>query len=327
MKDVFKLLLEGKRLNSNESQLIMNGILDEKFNKSEIAALLTTFINRPIELQELEGFRSALLNSVEKINFGELETIDLCGTGGDGKNTFNISTISSFIVAASGAKVTKHGNNGITGKLGSSSIMNALGYIFRHEENRLQEELDRANITFFHSPLFYYGLELVHEVRRELGIKTFFNLLGPLINPCRPTYQLTGVNTYNDFYLYRNILNNTTSNYRVTMSHDKCNEISLCSNFTIGFKGGQTIYEPEELGLMRTTPEDLVAGNTLSDNVNLFKTILSGNGTKAQTDIISVNAGLGIGLYHNCSFKDGIKEAKDLLLGGKGIEVLNKLIK
>ena len=327
MKALFKSLLEGKILTTNESEIIMNQILNDEFNHSEIAALLTIFIHRPIQYQELDGFRIALLNSIEKIKFNEFETIDLCGTGGDGKNTFNISTISSFVVAASGAKVTKHGNYGISGNMGSSTIMQLLGYTFRHEEERLNEELNKNNITFLHSPLFYNGLELVHNVRRELGMKTFFNLLGPLINPSTPTYQLTGVNTYDDFYCYVNILKNTTSDFRITISDDGCNEISLTSGFKIGINGAVMTYTPEELGLSRTTENDLKGGNNTVESISLFKNILSGNGTNAQTDIISVNAGLGISLYHNCSFKDGIREAKDLLVGGKGIEVLNKIIK
>ena len=217
MKNILSELLNGKRLSFNEAKETLLKIGRGEVNNSVISSFLTVYMMRGIEAQELEGFRSAMLSLCNPVDFSDIETIDMCGTGGDGKNTFNVSTTSSFVVAASGIKVAKHGNYGVSSGVGSSNVIEHLGYEFKSDVDLLKNEIESAGITFLHAPLFHPAMRFVGPIRKELGLKTFFNMIGPLVNPSEPTFQLTGVYAPDILPLYDHVLKN---NFLIMNLHD-----------------------------------------------------------------------------------------------------------
>ncbi|MEO0334488.1 MAG: anthranilate phosphoribosyltransferase, partial [Bacteroidota bacterium] len=193
MKNILNTLVEYKSLDKQAAKEILVRLAQGEFNQSQMAAFLTVFLMRSITVEELEGFQEAMLELCVPLNIAEYDAIDLCGTGGDGKNTFNISTTASFVVAGAGQNVAKHGNNGVSSVCGSSNLLAHFGYEFTNDANKLKQSLDQAGICFLHAPLFHPAMKNVAPVRRELGMKTFFNMLGPMVNPSFPKKQLVGV--------------------------------------------------------------------------------------------------------------------------------------
>ncbi|MCX6182386.1 MAG: anthranilate phosphoribosyltransferase, partial [Bacteroidetes bacterium] len=256
----------------------------------------------------------------------DFETIDLCGTGGDGKNTFNVSTISSFVCAAAGVKVSKHGNYGVSSSVGSSNVIESLGYKFSTNQDQLKKELDQAGITFLHAPLFHPAMKHVAPVRKELGMKTFFNLLGPMVNPSRPQKQVVGVYSEKHVPLYAAVLDKFIDEYAVVHSIDGYDEISLTGKFIVQTKKGEKKYAPKDLGLSTTLQSEIHGGDTLEQATSILHSIISGKGTKAQNEVIAANAGLAISIAKNISYENGIAEAKEIIQSGKAAEVLKKLL-
>lgn len=326
MKNVLTELLAGKRLSFEEAKAALLQIGKGEVNTSTISSFLTVFMMRGIEGQELEGFRAAMLDLCNPIDFSGLETIDMCGTGGDGKNTFNVSTTSSFIVAASGVKVAKHGNYGVSSGVGSSNVIEHLGYEFKGEESVLKNEINSAGITFFHAPLFHPAMRFVGPVRKELGLKTFFNMIGPLVNPSKPTYQLTGVYSPEILPLYDHVLKNNLERYAIVHAVDVYDEVSLTCDFHLYSHNGIQKFSPADLGLSVLQPEDIGGGDTVEEAAVILQNVLSGEGTKAQSEVVAANAGLAIHVAKDVSLKQGVEEALDIIHSGKGIEVLNQLI-
>src|SRR4051812_45334406 len=220
MKKILSHLFENKSFTREEAHRILISIARGEYNSSQIAAFVTAYGMRNITVQELQGFRDAMLDLCIKLDFSDYELIDLCGTGGDGKDTFNISTLASFIVAGAGYKVAKHGNYGVSSGCGSSNVMEYLGYQFTNDESKLNSSLDKAGICFLHAPLFHPAMKNVAPVRRELGVKTFFNMLGPLVNPAKPNNQIVGVYNLELARLYAYLYQKSEVNYTILNALD-----------------------------------------------------------------------------------------------------------
>lgn len=327
MKIILSKLIEQQYLTKAEASEVLVQIANNSYNASQMAAFLTVFMMRPISVEELSGFQEALLDLAVKVDLSEFNTIDLCGTGGDGKNTFNISTLTSFIVAGTGNKVAKHGNYGVSSVSGSSNMLEFLGYKFTNDEAILKRQMERANICFLHAPLFHPAMKAVGPVRKELGVKTFFNMLGPLVNPSRPQNQMVGVFNLEVARIYNYLLQKTTTNYGIVYSLDGYDEIALTSGFKLFSRENEQLITPEELGLKRLNQSDIFGGNTVKEAAEIFSSILNGAGTEAQNNAVLANAAFALKIIdNNKSFETAFEEAKDSLFGLKAKESLHKLV-
>ena len=325
MKAILNKLFEQQRLTKEEAKSILIEIADEKFNNSQIASFLTVFLMRPISVSELAGFREALLELSVKINLSDFNTIDLCGTGGDGKDTFNISTLTSFIVAGNGNKVAKHGNYSSSSISGSSNMLEYLGYKFTNDEAILKDQVDKANICFLHAPLFHPAMKAVGPTRRELGMKTFFNILGPLVNPSNPQNQMVGVFNLEVARVYNYLLQESSQNYGIVYSLDGYDEISLTSGFKLFTKDNEQVITPESLGLRRLEQSEIFGGNSVEASAKIFVSIIDGNGTEAQNNVVCANAGMAIATALDLSPIEGFEKAKESLQSGKALTALTSL--
>ena len=327
MKAILNKLFEQQQLTKAEAKEVLIQMANEKYNASQMASFLTVYLMRPISVKELAGFREALLELAVKIDLSEFNTIDLCGTGGDGKNTFNISTLTSFIVAGTGNKVAKHGNYGVSSVSGSSNMLEYLGYKFTNNEDELKSQIDKANICFLHAPLFHPAMKAVGPIRKELGVKTFFNMLGPLVNPSNPQNQLVGVFNLEVARIYNYLLQETSKNYGIVFSLDGYDEISLTSNFKLFTKGYEQLISPQDLGLRRLEQSEIFGGDTVKEAAKIFVSIIDGKGTEAQNNAVLANAAYALKTFDtNKSFETAFEEAKDSLLGLKAKESLKKLV-
>jgi len=327
MKAIFNRLFQYQTLNRSEAEQILINIASGQFHGSQIASFLTIFMMRPVTLDELLGFRDALLNMCIRVDLSEFNTIDVCGTGGDGHNTFNISTVSSFLLAGSGEKVAKHGNYGVSSNCGSSNILEYFGYRFSTDQEKLKTELDKAGICFLHAPFFNPALKEVAGIRRELGVKTFFNMLGPMVNPSVPANQLVGVYSNELARLYRYAYELGKTNYSIIHSNDGYDEISLTSPFRVITRNGEQSLTPESVGMQNLLPEELYGGETVEDAAIIFRNILNGKGTKAQNDVVLINSGLALQVLHpDKKLDECMAIIHDTLFSGKGQEAFNKLI-
>jgi len=327
MKTILNKLFAHEHLNAEEAKDILIRIAKNEFNTSQIASFLTVFLMRSLSVNELMGFRDALMELAVKINFSDFNTIDLCGTGGDGKDTFNISTLTSFIVAGAGYKVAKHGNYGVSSTCGSSNMLEYLGYEFTNDETVLKRQLDTSNICFLHAPLFHPAMKTVGPIRRELGIKTFFNVLGPLVNPSQPKNQMVGVFNMEIARLYGYLMQQSSRNYKVVHSFDGYDEISLTSKFNIISNKGTQIFTPEEINCKRLAQSDIFGGDSVESSAKIFKDIIQGNGTEAQNSVVLANTTFAIQtIAPETSLEQAYEKAKDSLLGLKGADCLTKLL-
>ncbi|MDX1829021.1 MAG: anthranilate phosphoribosyltransferase [Lutibacter sp.] len=327
MKTILNKLFEQQRLTKQEAKEVLIQIANEQYNSSQMASFLTVFMMRPISVEELAGFREALLELAVKIDLSEFNTIDLCGTGGDGKNTFNISTLTSFVVAGTGNKVAKHGNYGVSSVSGSSNMLEYLGYKFTNDASILKSQIDKANICFLHAPLFHPAMKAVGPVRKELGLKTFFNMLGPLVNPSNPQNQLVGVFNLEVARIYNYLLQETSKNYGIVYSLDGYDEISLTSAFKLFTKENEELITPEQLGLQILKQSEIFGGDSVAESAKIFVAILDGKGTVAQNNAVLANAAFALKIIdNNKTFESAFEEAKSSLLGLKAKESLKKLI-
>lgn len=327
MKEILQRLTSHLTMEREEARDVLKKIANGDYNNSQVSAFLTVFMMRMITVHELAGFRDALLELCLSIDLSDFETIDLCGTGGDGKNTFNISTLSSFIVAGAGGKVAKHGNYGVSSTCGSSNVMEYLGYKFTNERDKLINQLDKANICFLHAPLFHPAMKTVAPIRRELSVKTFFNMLGPMVNPSFPANQLIGVWSLETARLYNYIYQQTDKNYAIIYSLDGFDEISLTSEFKIISNHEDELLTPEKIGFSRLNQTELTGGKTVEESVKLFIKILQGEGTESQNAVVIVNSGIALNrLYPQKSIFECFEMANDTLKSGKGFNILNKLL-
>lgn len=326
MKHILEKLYRHETFTSEESRKILIDIASGIYNNYQIASFLTTFIMRNITLDELKGFRTALLELAIPINLNEYDPIDLCGTGGDGKNTFNISTLSSFVVAGAGIPVAKHGNYGVSSISGSSNVLEALGIQFETTEEGLKRQMDSANICFLHAPLFHPALKHVAQVRKELGVKTFFNMLGPLVNPSRPKKQLTGVFNLELARLYQYLLDEEGVQFSVVYALDGYDEISLTGEAKVLTNQQQRVLSPKDFGFEIQSPESIYGGDTVEDAARLFISILEGKGTTAQNHAVLANSALAIQTAQpSLDLTSAVALAQDSLFNQKALKQLIQL--
>lgn len=326
MKSILNHLFELKTFSKEESKNILTNIAQGKYNNSQMAAFMTAYCMRNITVEELEGFRDAMLELCLPVNLPSEELIDLCGTGGDGKDTFNISTLASFVVAGAGYKVAKHGNYGVSSGCGSSNVMEYLGYQFTADMDKLRRNIDEANICFLHAPLFHPAMKTVAPIRRELGVKTFFNMLGPLVNPARPHNQIVGVFSLELARVYAYLYQKSSKNYTILHALEGYDEVSLTCDFKTFSKHGEGINTLAELGFERLNPAEIAGGSTVPESADIFISVLLGEATTAQTNVVLCNAALAIQtLNPKKSFADCFYEAEEALLSKKALICFKKL--
>lgn len=326
MKTILNRLINHEQLTKEEAREVLVNISEGKYNTSQIAAFITVYMMRSITVEELAGFRDALLDLCIAVSFDGYNAIDLCGTGGDGKNTFNISTLSSFVAAGAGINVTKHGNYGVSSVSGSSNVMESFGIKFTNDADFLKRCLDEAGICVLHAPLFHPAMKNVGPIRRELGVKTFFNMLGPMVNPAFPENQLVGVFNLELARLYGYLYQDTKKNFTILHSIDGYDEISLTGNTKAIRNNSERMLTAEDFGVHTIKQEDIYGGDTIESSAAIFKKVISGKGTEAQNNVVCANAGMAIATVKNLEPKAGFELAKESLLSGKGLERLNKLI-
>jgi anthranilate phosphoribosyltransferase len=327
MKQILGHLFEYKSFSREEAYEILTKITEGVYNSAQISAFMTAYSMRSIRVAELEGFRQAMYDLCLKVELPGRTLIDLCGTGGDGKNTFNISTIASFIVAGAGYSVAKHGNYGVSSGCGSSNVMEFLGYRFTNDLDQIQRQLDRANICFLHAPLFHPAMKTVAPIRRELGVKTFFNMLGPLTNPANPLYQSVGVFSLELARLYGYLFQKTDKHYTILHALDGYDEISLTGAFKTIDNTGEHFYEVEQLGFEKVQAEEIKGGDTVEEAAAIFMQLLQGQGTPVQQSVVLANAALAIQtLKPFQSFGDCFYEAERSLLGLHALGSFQQLI-
>lgn len=327
MKKILQHLFEHKTLGREQAKEILLNMSRGLYNESEMAAFITVFLMRSIAIEELQGFRDALLELCVKVDLGERQLMDIVGTGGDGKNTFNISTLSCFIVAGAGQPVAKHGNYGASSISGSSNVMEQLGYKFKNDTSALKKELDQANICFLHAPLFHPALKIVGPIRKNLGVRTFFNMLGPMVNPASPAYQLVGVYSLEMARIYNYLLQQTGNAFTIIHGLDGYDEISLTNDTKVITNQAEKIMTPEQLGKRMVAAQDIHGGNTVEEAAKIFQKIIKGEGTWAQNAVVLANAAMALACTGNYeTYEDAYHAAVDSLESGKANASLQKLI-
>ena len=326
MKKILSFLFEHKSLSKDQAKEVLINISAGMYNESEIASFITVYLMRSITINELQGFRDALLELCIRVDLDGEEVMDIVGTGGDGKNTFNISTLSCFIVAGTGNKVAKHGNYGASSISGSSNVMEQLGYKFKNDTSILRKELDTANICFLHAPMFHPALKVVAPIRKNLGIRTFFNMLGPMVNPAFPKHQLVGVFNLEMARIYNYLLQQTDKNFTIIHSLDGYDEISLTGDTKVITKQGEKIMSAEQLGKRTVTATDIYGGNTVEEAAKIFRSILEGKGTWAQNAVVLANSAMALQCAGtHTSYDDCYQLAIESLESGKALGALKKL--
>lgn len=327
MKQILNQLFEHQRLSREQAREVLIKISQEQYNASQIAAFISVYLMRTISVDELAGFRDALLELCVSVDFGDLPIIDMCGTGGDSKNTFNISTLASFIVAGAGYSVAKHGNYGVSSVSGSSNVLEYFGYQMTNDKDKLQRQMDKANICFLHAPMFHPALKSVGPIRRELGVKTFFNMLGPLVNPAQPQHQCVGVFSLNLARLYQYLHQSTEKKYCIIHSTDGYDEVSLTGGVKVITNHSEQIVEPIYFGFEKIEESDIFGGLTVKDAATIFMDLLQKKATKAQENVVLANAALGIQCFdEKKDILSCIEIASESLYSGKALSAFNTLI-
>ncbi len=325
MKKYLKKLYESQTLTKQEAREVLLLISEGKANPAEAASLLTVYLMRPISVEELGGYRDLLLELCLPVNI-DIPTIDVCGTGGDSKNTFNISTLSAFVAAACGVKVAKHGNYGVSSVSGSSNVLEHLGYKFSNNVDSLKKQLDKHNICFMHAPLFHPALKNVGPVRKEMGVKTFFNMLGPLVNPARTTHKMVGVYNLELARVYHYLLQNENQAYCIVHSLDGYDEISGTSDFKVYTQKGEQVVSPGEFNLPAISEENLFGGDTVEAAAKIFTDILQNKGTKEQTEVLAINSAYAMHCYSNKPVIECLAEAREAIQSKKVLNTFTNLI-
>jgi len=325
MRATLNKLINHEILLKEEAKSILVNIAKGDYNTSQIAAFLTVYMMRSVTIEELEGFRDALLELCLAVDLSEYNPIDLCGTGGDGKDTFNISTLASFVSAGAGIKVTKHGNYGVSSTCGSSNVMEFLGIKFSNDVSFLRKCIEEAGICVLHAPLFHPAMKNVAPIRKELGVKTFFNMLGPMVNPAFPTNQMVGVFNLELARMYGYLYQNTGKNFAILHSLDGYDEISLTGATKIISNSSESILNPNDFGVKLISKDTIEGGKDIADSAQIFMHILNGKGTEAQRNVVCANAGMAIATVEKCSPLEGFSKAEESLASGKALAALKKI--
>ncbi len=326
MKKILNELVEHRSLSKETARQVLTDLASGKYNQSQMTAFMTVYMMRSITIEELQGFRDAMLELCVPMKF-DVPVMDVCGTGGDGKNTFNISTLSSFVVAAAGQPVAKHGNYGVSSVSGSSNVLEYFGYKFTNDRGELERSLERANIFFMHAPLFHPAMKNVGPIRKELGVKTFFNMLGPMVNPSFPPKQLVGVFSLELARQYGYLYQNTDKEFIVLHDLHGYDEISLTGPFKVFGNEGEKVFEPSDLGLPEVEAEEIMGGSTAETSAQIFLKILEGHGTTSQNCVVIANAGMALYCANRYSgIENAMARAKESLESGKALQAFRKLL-
>lgn len=327
MKATLNHLLNYQTLDEPTAYQTLLGIGRGEFNASQIASFLTVFALRGITVEELTGFRKAMLDLLLPVDFSEFDAMDVCGTGGDGKDTFNVSTLSAFVVAGTGQKVAKQGNHGVSSAVGSSTVLEYLGIKFTNDVDYLRRKMETAGICYLHAPLFHPAMKNVAPIRKELGIKTFFNMLGPMINPSFTPKQMVGVFSLELARLYAYLYQQSDIKYLIVHSLDGYDEVSLTGDFKIITAHNEQILVPADLGLKTLKPEDLFGGETLADSAAIFLNVLNDEATAAQKEAVLANAGLALfAADSTLSLTDAVAMARESLESKRALAAFKTLI-
>lgn len=326
MRHFLNQLISGESLNYEDSLKAIRMIVEGLVNPAQTSAFLMGIQQKGITSDELAAFRHVMLEKAIDIGLEEVPAMDVCGTGGDGKDTFNISTTSAFVAAGAGVKIAKHGNHGVSSAVGSSTVLEYLGIRFTNNKDYLRRKLENAGICYLHAPLFHPAMKSIASIRKDLGFRTFFNILGPLLNPAKVKVQLTGVADLKTFDLYKDLFAKSEGRYTVIHALDGYDEISLTGNFKAYHHQEDHIYSPANIGLDLIEPDQLSGGATLKESAEILLDILKNKGTKAQTEAVMANAGLAISTFKNISFTDGVAEAKESIESGRAFTSLKLLV-
>ena len=326
MKDILHYLYTYQTLTKDQAKEILQNIAQQKYNQIQIASFLTVFSMRSVTIEEMSGFTEVLQETCVPVNLEGYDTIDMCGTGGDGKNTFNISTISSFVVAGAGVNVAKHGNYGVSSLCGSSNIMEALGYTFSTDSAKLKNDIEKSGMCYMHAPLFHPTMKEVGPIRKQLIVRTFFNMAGPLVNPARPTSQCVGVFNLEVGRIYKYLFQQNNKQFIIVHNLDGYDEISLTAPVKIMSNNFERIISPQEFGFSQIKPNQIDGGNTIEEAVSICMSVLNNTATKAQKEVVMANAAMGIkSIKQNQSIEDCIAQARESIESGAALQVLKKL--
>lgn len=325
MKSILNRLINQEKLTNQEAKQSLINISNGLYNESQIASFLTIYMMRSVSIQELSGFRDALLELCLPIDLSDFNTVDLCGTGGDGKNTFNISTLASFVVAGAGVKVTKHGNYGVSSVCGSSNVLEYLGIKFTNDLSKLKRTLDQAGICILHAPLFHPAMKHVAPIRKALGVKTFFNMLGPLVNPACPQNQMVGVFNLELARLYGYLFQESSKNYAILHDLAGYDEISLTNTTKVITNHQDAMITAQSLNVNSVTEASIFGGESIQEAAQIFVSILEGRGTDAQNNVVCANAGLAISIVNNLTHLEGFELARVSLKEKKALKSFKKL--
>lgn len=326
MKQILTELIEHRSLTKETAHRVLVDLAQGKFNLSQTAAFMTVYMMRSITVEELQGFRDAMLELCVEARFDQ-PVMDVCGTGGDGKNTINLSTLSSFVVAAAGQPVAKHGNYGVSSACGSSNLLEYFGYKFTNDHDELKRSLDRSNICFMHAPLFHPAMKNVAPIRKELGVKTFFNMLGPMVNPAFPTRQLVGVFSLELARQYGYLYQQSGKDFLILHSLDGYDEVSLTSAFKFFYNGGERLANPVDLGLPKVKYEEIKGGSTVEESAKIFMNVLEGKGTTAQQSAVIANAAMALYCADvKAGLPNAVVRATEALKSGKALQAFKKLM-
>lgn len=327
MKEILNRLFEHQYLSSEEAAQIMENIGSGKYNENQIAAFMSVFIMRSITVDELTGFQNALLNMSNRMDLSEYNPIDIVGTGGDGKNTFNISTLSCIVLAACGYKVAKHGNYGATSVSGSSNAMEQHGVKFTTDIDKMRRSIEESNLAYLHAPLFNAALKTVAPIRKALGVRTFFNLMGPLVSPVAPHRQCLGVYNLKMARLYNYTYQKTGIDYSIIHSLDGYDELSLTGDMKIIRNSGEKVVRPADLGFAPANAEELFGGDTVQKASEIFDSVLENRCTESQKNVVLANSAVAIQIIKpEISFQDAVSEAREAIESGKALKNFKKFI-
>ncbi|OBX22889.1 MULTISPECIES: anthranilate phosphoribosyltransferase [Bizionia] len=326
MKNILNRLINQEHISSDEAKGVLVNISKGNYNQSQIASFLTVYMMRNITLEELQGFRDALLELCIPVDLNGYNAIDLCGTGGDGKDTFNISTLASFVTAGAGVHVSKHGNYGVSSACGSSNVMEHMGIKFSSDKGFLKTCLDDAGICVLHAPLFHPAMKNVAPIRRELGVKTFFNMLGPMVNPSFPENQLVGVFSLELLRLYSYLYQNSDKNYSIVHALDGYDEISLTGSAKVITNSSEKMINPSDFGVQTLSQQAIHGGDSVASSAKIFTHILDGQGTIAQNNVVCANAALAISTVKNIPISESFALAQESLKSGQAKKRFKKLV-
>lgn len=327
MKLYLNHLIDNQNLTSQQAQEALLKIGQGQVNNSQIAAFLMGIQQKGITVDELEGFREAMLSLAVQIDLSDFDAMDIVGTGGDGKDTFNISTTSAFVIAGAGQHIAKHGNHGVSSSVGSSTVLEHLGVKFTNDESYLKQKLETAGICYMHAPLFHPAMKYVAPIRKELGMKTFFNILGPLLNPAKVQKQFSGVYNLRVFDLYAQLFGRTSAKFAIIYDLAGYDEVSLTNDFQISshINNDKSIISPKSLGFDLQQHSDIYGGGTIEESATILINVLKNEATEAQTNVVLANAGFALSIAKDISIEEGIAQAKESLLSGKAYLCLKKL--